>query len=919
MKLVAHASPLVLEAELLDGVAAAKASDPLAPVLIVVTTRGLADHLSHRLVERFGALVGVLVLNHRALAERVMERAGARRLRILGEDLIDTLFSRVMHGAPAGRLRDFVLEHPGAAASLRKTLTDLREAGIDAKAAIATLSGAEAEIATLHARWCDALDELARTQGVGDDAELARAALPAAAKFAAGFAAIFHHGAYDLIGVHADLVRALDRGRELTFLLPADPADESGRFGRDSALQIASPCVVTPLAREFKKAQVSYFHAQGARAELRTAAYEALAAVAAGVPPHEIAIVVRSFRLYGAALDALFDEHRLLWQTSYKQPLRRDPVAAAALRAIAGESESGPRRWSEHADAFVSLAGEGAGNEALSRLLENARAIETVLGDDRLVSRREAHAWLDARADATNIPPETDGDGGIRILDAMQARGITFAQLSLAGMNAGTFPRLGREDPFLPDASRRLLHEATGLPLPIASRSSEEEHLLLSMLLGSARLRIGVSWQRSDEAARPLVASLALRDVVRFAESEAAPEAVLNEARAIPAHPLARLRAWAKHPGLLDRRDETLLAALGAEAGLDAGAAVAARRPELAHGIALVAATETFQPTSGTYDGRIGLPVVRDSMAASALERLGRCPMQFFFHDGLHVRAPIIPPTPFTEDPRTIGTRVHEVLQRVYAGLRNERAFESPDPAARIDRARVILREAWDETADDEARARAARFPVLARIDRDAWLRTLDAFLGADLARLAESGLTPVAFEQTMTAPIPGGPPGLPVTARFDRVLELASARVVSDYKTGRRLASRVTASAMLSGKALQVPIYAMIARASVELLGVGRDNEPEVARFDDFKKPEHREGVLETLRVAASLAMAGRFPIRPDDDCRTCDYRPACRRGHPPTEFREGRAEDVRDARDCWRKSAGSPTLAALRREAGS
>ena len=56
MKLVANASPSVLEAELLDRVAAAKSRDLLAPVLIIVPTSRLADHVSLRLAERFGSI-----------------------------------------------------------------------------------------------------------------------------------------------------------------------------------------------------------------------------------------------------------------------------------------------------------------------------------------------------------------------------------------------------------------------------------------------------------------------------------------------------------------------------------------------------------------------------------------------------------------------------------------------------------------------------------------------------------------------------------------------------------------------------------------------------------------------------------------------------------------------------------------------
>jgi hypothetical protein len=94
LKLVAHASPSVLEAELLDRVAAAKAGNPLAPVLIVVPSRRLPDHVTRRLVERFGAVLGVTVLHHRALAERVVETRG-RSGRVLDDALLDTLFARV--------------------------------------------------------------------------------------------------------------------------------------------------------------------------------------------------------------------------------------------------------------------------------------------------------------------------------------------------------------------------------------------------------------------------------------------------------------------------------------------------------------------------------------------------------------------------------------------------------------------------------------------------------------------------------------------------------------------------------------------------------------------------------------------------------------------------------------------------------
>ena len=267
MKLVANASPAVLEAELLDRVAAAQSGNPLAPVLIIVPTSRLADHLGHRLVERFGSILGVSVLHHRALAERVLETAGARPRQVLGDALIATLFTRVVHRAPAAPLRDFVRDHPGAAAAMLNALTDLREAGIEPAAARETLSGQEAETAALYARWSDALDELTAQGEATDDAGLVCAAIPHAEAFASRFSTIVHHGAYDLIGVRVQLVRALDRGCELTFLLPADPVDASGAFGVRRALAIApAGAELGRVARELAAARVTFLHAQGARA-----------------------------------------------------------------------------------------------------------------------------------------------------------------------------------------------------------------------------------------------------------------------------------------------------------------------------------------------------------------------------------------------------------------------------------------------------------------------------------------------------------------------------------------------------------------------------------------------------------------------------------------------------------------------------
>jgi len=258
------------------------------------------------------------------------------------------------------------------------------------------------------------------------------------------------------------------------------------------------------------------------------------------------------------------------------------------------------------------------------------------------------------------------------------------------------------------------------------------------------------------------------------------------------------------------------------------------------------------------------------------------------------------------------------VLREVYTRLRDDGAFTGDAIGARVIRARQILREAWSATAGDADPARALRLPMLLRIEDAGWLGRLDDFLDADLRRMACDGLVPESLEHGASAALQGGPRGLVIRARFDRVLRGDAFAVVSDYKTGGELSARVKPGAMLSGGALQVPIYALLSGSSVELLGVGPKHDPDTdfVRFDGFKSDDQREGFLETLRVLIALADAGRFPIHPDDHCDWCDYRSACRHGHPPTLFREGHAADVKDARDCWSKTAKAPTLAAVRRE---
>jgi len=877
---VPHHDPSVLEADLLDRLAAAKFEDPLAPLLVVVPTTRLADHVARRIASRLRAAIGIDVLTHRALASRILSGAG-RSHRVADSALSDALLARVVDRAKRGRLTDFVRDRPVARPALAATLADLRDSGVDPAALPAS------EIRMLFQAWTDAWDELRDARGLLDEAGLATAAVPLAGAFAARYAAIFHHGAYELIGVHEDLVRSLDTGRESVWLRPAI---EEGRFpdltGKD----------------------VRFADAQGARAELAHAVGGVLDRIAAGAAPAEQAVIVRAFGPYASAVEALLLDPGLWWHTSFASSLRRQRGIAHLLeRAAAGEDRPSAR-WTEHAEVFGALAGEIEGDAGirLAGLLEGMRSLEADLGDTREVPAAEAAAFLAARVDATTVPPEGHDGGGPRLLDAMQARGMTFDHVALAGMNSSIWPRVPREDPFLSDELRRRLRAETGRPLPVPLESDGEERLLLAMTLGGARRSIDVSWRRADDHGRPVVPSLALRDIRRAAPGAGDPDR-------IPAHPYGRLGRLALHRRVLRAEDEIVLVALAAESGEDAAPAVSRRRPDLAAGIAWVGATDAFDPRELAYDGRVGARREERALSVSALETLARCPLQFFFEHRLGIEPEDRVASPYEPSRLKLGLLVHDALREAYERLVAEGGFEVPGLPARIERARELVRQAWAARAEDFAAARARPLPVVDRVESDIWRGALEEFVALDLARLEEAGERVVAVETKRTSKdlLPELPP---MRARLDRIVEGPAGRIVGDYKIGGKIERKVDATKMLKGRNLQVAVYSLLEGAPVDLLGVGRDHEERFARFPGFDTVPLRDGIIETIRTVARLDETGTYLMNADAHCAWCGFRSACRHGHPPSIGRNERAADGRDYLDLAEKSVKRATLAIVR-----
>jgi RecB family exonuclease len=596
------------------------------------------------------------------------------------------------------------------------------------------------------------------------------------------------------------------------------------------------------------------------------------------------------------------------------------------------------RSWTAHAELIDSLLTvllpgsrtdlECAAVGHLSAVLGEMCQLETVLGDTRPIPFADMVAWLEDAIGATAVPARDPGSGGFRVLDAMQARGLTFRRVFLVGMHAGLFPRVPREDPFLSDGARERLRQGCHAPLPVKMEGEDEERLILALLLGSAAENLQISWQRADENGRSRMPSLALREIGRIVLGQPALEMAQQEAHECRSHPASFLEDLAFRPGLLAPDEDRLLAALRCRSAAEAARTLGDSAPELLPGLTQVAALESFTPAALEYDGRVGPDAhVRPVQSVSGIERLGRCPLQYFFAHVLGIRGEEEEPSDSALALRELGTRIHGLMETLYRRLAGEGAI-AEDAAGSQRRARALFDELWPGLVADVGRRRAARLPVLWDLVFERWRRALARFLDEDLARLIAEGCTGIELEvdQQRTLELPGGIT-LPLRGRFDRRLVLRDGAVlIGDYKTGGSLRDHVDKKSFLKLHRLQVPLYWLLGGrdSGVELLGLGPDYdeggrlaEHRQASFPELKPPEE-EGLRESLAVLIRLLNRRSFPLREGDHCRWCDFRQACRRNHPPTGEREEQAADARDYRDVQRKNTRKPLLAQLREERG-
>ena len=467
----------------------------------------------------------------------------------------------------------------------------------------------------------------------------------------------------------------------------------------------------------------------------------------------------------------------------------------------------------------------------------------------------------------------------------------------IVGLDDGRFPSAGHQDPLLLDHER----EGLGDGLPTSKSMLHDQVEQFGRLL--CRLR------------GHLVLSFSSRSVDDDRETFAGPVVLAS-------YRLVSGQRDGDHAALMDWLDPAIsFAPRHADACLDAGewwlhhaAGVApvqnlpaladAAFEHLARGSAAGAARESDVFT--VYDGRVDEPGAEldpagpagRPMSATALQTIGKCPLQYFYQRVLRLR----PPDDVEVDPTRwlnaleFGTLLHDVLFEFVGALiaddhwPPEPARDLPRMAAIVEAQAAATRRRVPPPGEDAYRRQRGELGHNGEIFvNEQALRAgtgRPVYLETSIGMPTELRGTDIDAPDPVAIALPGGGT-IRGVARIDRIDRDGNAFVVYDYKSGSYTRVYDPGDPFQQGRVVQHVLYMVVAEAALRsqldpaadvegfrfLFPGVRTHGREIAFGRDIIEPGLRE--IERL---CRLPAGGAFPATDDvDDCRFCDYRSAC------------------------------------------
>ncbi|HEY3998837.1 MAG TPA: PD-(D/E)XK nuclease family protein, partial [Candidatus Xenobia bacterium] len=550
----------------------------------------------------------------------------------------------------------------------------------------------------------------------------------------------------------------------------------------------------------------------------------------------------------------------------------------------------------------------------LARDLEALEQIEAVLSDvddaartlsmNHPVTLDYFHRLLMGGLETGSLPGHAAHRGGVRILNALDARGLAFDYLFMGGLAEGVWPQSPAPSPLFSDAEKARFRDGSGRRLFRSSRMAAwEDPLLFCLTLSMARRRATLSYPTTNGRGQATLPSYFFEEVRELVDT-AVEETPLDQLVTPLEH---AADPWELALGLLQRHtDDGVAPELSADTWaaqypLLPGANARPLLPPLPH-VWQAASIEqrrdrffrTADPTrraarANAWVGRLD-PAVQALLrpgvlrwSASDLELFANCPTAWFFKKGLGLAEAVRPEV--EAQPNVVGEVAHEIMHQFFRRQKEEGHW-------------LFASEHKAQSALD-----AAAHDVFAKVEREP--RHLgDRFFWQLKKKEVLAGLrgvveeicdhwdreqqwTPLFFEQAFSEDV--DVPGIGrihVRGQIDRVDAGPAGYRVIDYKWSRTQDKlhEITHPETIGDTKFQLALYLQVCQTLLPRLT------PHVAEGSAghgaihlLRRPELRGRAFDPpepgwLSEVLGRAVAGQFDTSPKDCPLSCAYRNVCR-----------------------------------------
>ncbi|MBH0186013.1 MAG: hypothetical protein HP477_11550 [Nitrospira sp.] len=500
-----------LDHTLVEDVRALKAEDPFALLAIIVPSASLANRLKRFLsIDSHLPLLNLHVLTFHQFALRLRDDLARSGHPIPPLQLVDDFFfeqllrhvvSRQLPGLEAAAK---LPPSPGTWKGLWATVRDLKDAVVDPAIALKAVTEGLFEeddrawlqtLFTLHA----AVIEGSRSLGVGsaDDLIASLGQDFSRSTMLTRFKGLRFYGFYDLLQVQLSFFQAVARCAPTTLYVPLGAGrsyDFSRRFFERYLLPLAETyedrSKASATGASSAPVELSVMSVIGTEEELATVCREILTLVEVhGYRFDDIGVVARSFDLYRAKLQSVFDRHLVPFTSTAGRPLVREPLVKALLQLASLPSNDFERSAVLDVVASPFYRGLGDGSSAIERRPDRWRLAVSTLG----ITKGSAE-WARLSASAVSsilmeaaVDQEDNGASTMPAHDCEQVSLLSVLVTNLI-LDCDRLPRRGSIGQ-LTDAFAELVRRHFSIPGWTESESPDAQDETDQRLIGEAVTR----------------------------------------------------------------------------------------------------------------------------------------------------------------------------------------------------------------------------------------------------------------------------------------------------------------------------------------------------------------------------------------------------------------------------------------------